>query len=151
MTKKEIPPIIEAIPLVFEAGLMDIRANPPDVVRGFMPPKALMKYRELYDDITSSGLILEYQDRHSLGELAMMIVESDKLRQSLASDGESLEVQGDRNMVTKKNPARDALDKLRPHIHRYYAAFGMMPSARRSKVNQPPHQGKTEDDGFGAI
>lgn len=130
---------------------MNIRNNPPNVVRKFMPPHALFKYHELYDDITNNGLKLEFQDRHALGELAMMIVEADMLRQQLAEKGEHIEMQGDRNKVTKKNPARDALERLRPHIHKYYLAFGMLPSTRKQKIINAPNTDNVLDDGFGNV
>lgn len=84
-----------------------IRNNPPKSVVNFDEHEM---YRSILADITKNGVTLKYQDRHSLGELAVTLCEMNRLRQELRT-GESMVVQGDRNMITKKNPARDALEK----------------------------------------
>ena len=91
------------------------------------------QYKTLYDDITNNGVILQYHDRFMLAELAVTIVEANRLRAILVEEGEWVEVQGDRNQIRKKNPARDALEKIRPVMLRMMKEFKMSPSSRGAK------------------
>ena len=129
--------------------MSSLRNNPPSEVVGFMKPKAVLKYRELYDDITSNGVKLSYHHRHALGELAIMVVEMNHLRQVLLEQGDMMEVQGDRNLIMKKNPARETLEKIRPALFRMYKEFGMTPSTS-SKQHGPENKGENTD-GFNDI
>lgn len=119
-----------------------IKMNPPKSVTTFDENEM---YRSLLSDITKNGVVLKYQDRHSLGELAVTLCEMNVLRQDIREKGESLEVQGDRNMVTKKNPSRDALEKLRAPMLRLMKEFQMTPSSRGKTFG--PSAGDT-GDGF---
>lgn len=119
-----------------------IRNNPPKSVVSFDENEM---YRSILADITKNGVILKYQDRHALGELAVTLCEMNRLRQELREVGESVVVQGDRNMITKKNPARDALEKLRPAVLRLFSVFQMTP-ATRGKIFGPTDGNK--GDGF---
>ena len=103
-----------------------VRDNPPDTI---ITEQELDKYLDLYDDITANGVPIQYSHRHSLAELAVQLVEMLSLRQDLAKNGESMELQGDRNKVTKRNPSRDALDKLRTSTTRLFREFRMTPSS----------------------
>lgn len=105
-------------------------------------------YWSLLKDITDNGVVLQYQDRHLLGELAVSICEMNRLRHELKDKGEAMEVQGDRNKVTKKNPARDALEKLRAPVLRIMKEFKMSPASRGKTYG--PASGNT-DDGFDDI
>lgn len=112
----------------------EILKNPPSCVKNFAEPtRTIEMYRTLYRDITTNGVDLQYNDRHALGELAVMMVEAEILRAQLYEDGNSdaMQVQGDRNMITKKNPARDALEKIRAPMLRLMKEFKMTPSSRK--------------------
>lgn len=123
-----------------------IRQNPPDSVKEF---DQIQMYKVLYDDITENGVLLQYHDRHSLGELAVMLCEMNDLRADLRKNGEWCECQGDRNMVMKKNPARDALEKIRPQSFRLMKEFKMTPNSRGKQVGVI--EDRNTDDGFGNI
>jgi len=127
--------------------MSEIRKNPPDSVNTF---EQQQMYMTLYDDITENGVLLQYHDRHGLGELAVIMCEMNTLRADLRENGESIKVQGDRNKVTKKNPARDALEKIRPHQIRLMKEFKMTPNSRGKQVGVVESQGKT-DDGWGDV
>ena len=121
---------------------------------GQNPPKSVVHmdeyemYWSILNDITNNGVTLKYQDRHSLGELAVTLCEMNRLRNELRDTGESIEVQGDRNVITKKNPARDALEKLRAPVLRLMKEFQMTPSSRGKTYG--PSVG-TNDDGFNNV
>lgn len=131
--------------MTIEVIVSVIKSNPPASV---VEMEEHEMYRTLYQDITDNGIVLQYHDRHLLGELAVTLVEMNRLRADLRENGESLELQGDRNMVTKKNPARDALEKLRPAALRIMKAFKMAPDFR-GNVLAPPKE--KADDGFDEV
>lgn len=109
-------------------GEKSVRDNPPRMVKEF---EQLDQYKTLYDDITNSGVELKYNHRHALGQLACIMVEIDLAQQSIIVNGEAMQVNGDkRNMVTKKNPAREALDKLRNQSMRLMREFKMTPASQ---------------------
>lgn len=124
-----------------------IRLNPPQSVK-LMGMEEHERYWSILDDITSNGVELSYQDRHALGLLAVSLCEMDRLSKELKEKGESIEVQGDRNIITKKNPARDALEKLRAPVLRLMKEFSMTPQSRGKSFG--PNQGNT-GDGFDEI
>jgi phage terminase small subunit len=106
-----------------------IRNNPPPSIT-CMGMEEYERYWSILADITSNGVVLKYQDRHALGLLAVSLCEMDRLSKELKVNGEAMEVQGDRHIITKKNPARDALEKLRAPVLRLMREFQMTPSSR---------------------
>lgn len=116
-------------------SLSEIRERPPTSVVTFAE---VDKYKTLFDDITNNGVILQYHHRHALGELACMLVEMESLRASLRDEGEWAEVNGDKgNQVRKRNPARDALDKLRTQSFRLMKEFKMTPNSQGKTLGIP--------------
>lgn len=89
------------------------------------------QYCILVDDITAAGVVLEFQDRHAVAELAISMVDARHLRADLAENGDWIETQGDRNQIKKKNPSRQALEKLQVHINRLMRDFKMTPNSRK--------------------
>jgi len=128
--------------------MSEIRNNPPMSIVTFEQGQM---YKTLYDDITENGILLQYHDRHGLGELAAIMCEMNDLRAEIRKDGESMEVQGDRNVVTKKNPARDALEKIRPHQIRLMKEFKMTPNSRKTTAMGGVHGGPDKQDGYDDI
>lgn len=122
-----------------------IRNNPPKSV---VDMEEHEMYWSLLNDITNDGTELQYNDRHSLGELAVSICEMNRLRQDLKDRGEQIEVQGDRNTVTKKNASRDALEKLRSPVLRLMKEFKMTPNSRGKTYGG---SGTDTGDGFDDI
>ncbi len=125
----------------------ELRDNPPESVVDMDEHEM---YWSILKDITNNGVQLQYHDRHSLGELAVSICEMNRLRHELKENGESKEVQGDRNKITKKNPAREALEKLRPAVLRLMKEFQMTPSSRGKTFGPQTGAGKP-DDGFDIV
>ncbi|MCP4984704.1 MAG: P27 family phage terminase small subunit [Colwellia sp.] len=126
----------------------NVRDNPPFSVADFL---AQDLYRVLYDDITHNGTVIQYVDRHALGELAVTLCEMNRLRNELVENGEAIESQGDRNMVTKKNPAREALQRLYPVMMKLFAEFKMTPGSRGKNFSGKGETGKTINDGFNEV
>lgn len=129
-------------------SLSEIREKPPSSVVTW---EEVDKYKTLYDDITNNGVVLQYHHRHALGELACMLVEMERLRKSLRDEGEAMRVNGDKgNTVTKRNPARDALDKLRTQSFRLMKEFKMTPASQGRTLGIPGSEGGM-GDGFDEI
>ena len=125
-----------------------VRKNHPKAVRTI---EQIEQYRTLYDDITANGTVIQYADRHALGLLACMVCQYDQLSQDLMENGAANEVQGDRAMITKKNPAGDLLLRLAPQIKAMFAEFKMTPASRGKTFGGTGETPKTVDDGFGEI
>lgn len=122
--------------------MSEIRNNPPDSVVTFAQTQL---YKVFYDDLTENGVLLQYHDRHGLGELAVMQDEINTLRADLRDKGEHLNVQGDRNKIMKKNPSRDALEKIRPQFFRLMKEFKMTPQSRGKQVGVVESGGDKSD------
>ncbi len=122
-----------------------VRDRPPMSVVTF---EMVDTYRTLYDDITDNGTVVQFVDRHALGELAVTICEMNELRNQLRTGGESIKAQGDRHMITKKNPAREALQRLYPVMMKLFSEFNMTPKARGNSFVGKGETSETKDDGF---
>lgn len=148
LLKNSNSPIINFICPWFRimSNIDKILDNPPDSVVDFDEHEM---YRKIVLDISDNGVVVQYHDRYAIGELATMLCEKNRLCQSLKEEGESRKVQGDRNIVTKKNPARDALEKLRPQILRLMKEFKMTPNSRGKISGAIGGQGN--DDGFDEV
>lgn len=127
---------------------MSVREHPPVSV---ITETELERYQTLYDDIIGQGGLIEYADRHALGELAVTMVEMQTLREQLREEGEYLKVQGDRNEITKKNPARDALEKIRPAYLRLMKEFRITPNSRGTQRVGGGGANKSDDQEFDDI
>ena len=71
-------------------------------------------------------------------------------RADIRHNGSILEVQGDRNVVSKPNPSVATLQKLQVHIKSMFKAFCMTPESRGKTVHQGLESAAT-DDGFNDI
>ena len=125
-----------------------VRGSPPSSVTSF---EAGDLYRTLYDDITLNGTNIQFVDRHALGELAVTLCQMNSLREELSEKGEALELQGDRNMVTKKNSAREALQKLYPVMMKLFSEFKMTPNSRGKNFSGKGESKDTVNDDFADI
>ena len=122
-----------------------VRDRPPMSVVTF---EMVDTYRTLYDDITDNGTSVHFVDRHALGELAVTICEMNELRNQLRTGGESVTAQGDRHMITKKNPAREALQRLYPVMMKLFSEFNMTPKSRGKDFGGRGETKETQGDGF---
>ena len=112
--------------------MSDIKNSPPFSVVTFEQADV---YRTLYDDITTNGIELQYQDRHALGELAVNLVEMNNLRKHITEEGAAMTVEGDKgSTVTKRNPSIDVLQKIQPVVIRLMKEFKMMPNSRKQTM-----------------
>ncbi len=122
--------------------MSSVRENPPSSI---YKPETLEMYQTLYDDITCNGGTIRYDDRHALAELAIVIVDMVRWRKNIDENGDVMEVPGDKgNIITKKNPAVEALFRVQPHYRALLAAFKLTPVARGKHV-AGVENGKQED------
>ena len=105
--------------------------SPPAMVKSFSENDM---YRTLYKDITANGTVLQFVDRHALGVLAVSLCQYESFAEDIQTKGAAMTVEGDRAMVTKRNPSLDAAQKLYPVILKLMAEFQMTPSSRGKKM-----------------
>ena len=125
-----------------------VRDNPPSSITSF---EMINTYRTLYDDITENGTTINFVDRHALGELTITLCEMNQLRECLREQGEAVERMGDRNMITKKNPAREALQRMYPLMMKLFSEFNMTPKSRGKNFSGKGENANTKGDDFGDV
>ena len=74
-----------------------------------------------------------------------------ELRKELRENGSSMEVTGDRAIITKKNPAGDLLLRLGPQIKAMLNEFKMTPNSRGKTFAGVGETDKTAGDGFDEV
>ena len=106
-----------------------LKCNPPPSIVSL---ELHQTYCTFIEDLDLNGTKLKYIHRYGIGELAVMTIEMIALRADLKTNGEHVEVQGDRNVVRKANPSRAALDKLVTAYSRMLKEFKMTPASELS-------------------
>ncbi len=127
-----------------------VRDNPPISVTA-LGEVVEEQYVVLFDDITANGTTIQFVDRHALGQLAIILCEMSDLRLELVDKGEAMKVEGDRGMVTKRNPARDALQKLYSVMLKLFGDFNMTPKSRGNNFSGKGESSQTTGDEFDQV
>lgn len=126
---------------------MSIRENPP---RFIQTERQLHYYEALYDKLEENGVAITSQDTHSLGMFAMNLAIVEECAESIAENGMMMEVQGDRYMITKVNPAVTMQKEAQTAIRFYVKEFQMSPNSRGNGLIVPP-SGIGANDGFDKV
>lgn len=138
----EIPNLV--VDNVIDLSAETIRNNPPEYIR---TERQLHYYRTMYDQIKLNGTVIEKVDSAALGMLAVNLALVDSATAAIQNDGFNIEVQGDRNTITKKNPALDVLKDAQTNVKFYLAQFKMTPASRTKQLSTG--SGRTDSsDGF---
>ena len=122
-----------------------------------VPPKfirtdlQLQYYRDTLQKIKKNGTVLQNVDADGLGMLALNLAIVDECMADIADKGIHIEVQGDRNVVTKKNPAVDMLDKAQSAIRFYLKEFKMTPNSRGKTLGGGGNPAERDDDEFDKV
>ena len=125
--------------------------NPPMMVKDW---REVDMYRTLYTDIVNNGTKIKYVDRHALGVLAVAMCQYESFSEDIQQRGAAMTVEGDRALVTKRNPNLDAAQKLYPVILKLMGEFGMTPNSRSKKLNPLIGDNKpsgSSDDGWADV
>lgn len=126
-------------PPVEPREINEIRDLPPSFIR---TEDELKYYHELYDILIKNGQAIEERDKFGLGMLAFNYAQVDTLSLELVN-GVHLQVQGDRQIVSKKNPAIDAMEKVQQQIKFWSKEFRMTPNSRgKTLTGSIPNGGK---------
>lgn len=125
--------------------MSEVKNNPPASI---VTEQEIEMYETLFDDIKASGASIQFEDRHALGELAASLVDMAICREVIR-EGTTMEVQGDRNTVTKPKPEVAMLQKLQVHVKAMFREFNLTPNSRGSKGGKGG--AASGDDGFGKI
>lgn len=106
---------------------MDIRDNPPKILR-------LKRHKDYYcdiiDELRSNNVALKTQDRYPLAIMAVNLVIVEEATKSIQKNGMTIVVQGDRNQVTKQNPAVAAMKDAQNILKALFKEFQMTPASR---------------------
>lgn len=122
--------------------MMNIRENPPKMIR-LKSHKDL--YQDLYDELTANNVQLQTQDRYPLAIMAINLYLVDEATKDIRKNGMMITVQGDRNKVTKPNPALNALKDAQAILRGLFKEFRMTPSSRPKTVAGTGGDGKSQD------
>jgi len=123
----------------------DIKHTPPPFIRS---DEELAYYRNICDKLNQNGTLLKPQDTFGLGMLASNLALADFCFKSIQKHGMHIEMQGDRKIVRKANPAIVLQKEAQAAIRHYLKEFQMSPSSRGKGIITPPSGGKGQDDGF---
>ena len=151
MTNVFVPPMPE-LPeensvTVFETEeILEKLGNYPDFIRTDLQRQY---YNGMYDKIKSNGTVMTGVDSYALGMLSFNLALVDECAWSIDREGLTLEVQGDRNVITKKNPALEVLKDAQSAVRFYLKEFGMTPNSRGKELN--PQANNESNDGFDKV
>ena len=121
---------------------MDIRENPPKMIR-LKSHKDL--YQGLYDELTSNNVQLQTQDRYPLALMAINLYIVDEATKDIRKNGMMVKVQGDRNIITKPNPALAAMKDAQANLKALFKEFRMTPASRPKMAAGTNGTGESED------
>ena len=121
---------------------MDIRENPPAMIR-LKAHKDL--YQQIYDELTSNNVQLQTQDRYPLALMAINLHIVDLAMKDIKKNGMMIKVQGDRNTITKPNPALNAMKDAQASLKSLFKEFRMTPASRPKMATGTGGNGKSED------
>lgn len=123
---------------------MSLRDAYPAFVIG---ERAIFYYQSVYDQLVSNEVIMQSQDCYALGVLALNLSLVEQATNDISKNGMSITMQGDRNEVTKANPAINVLKESQAQVKHYFKEFRMSPGSRGKELVIS----KTESDGFDDI
>lgn len=106
---------------------MSIRDNPPRIIQ---TEQQLQYYCDIFDELSTNEVQLQTQDRYPLAVMAINMSIIEEAAISIGKDGMTIEVQGDRNVVTKPNPAVAALKDAQNTVRALFKEFRMTPASR---------------------
>ena len=139
----KLPPVPKPIMATVKDNSKDVMVfNMPDFLRSNMQKKY---YHSMYSKIKDSGLVTDSRDVYALGMLAVNLALVDEATDDLEKNGFHLQVQGDRNVITKKNPALDVLKDAQSNVRAYLREFKMTPATRAKQLDSGNPAGH---DGF---
>lgn len=119
----------------------DIRDNPPDFIRTATQNSY---YQQIIDRLEENGVAIKTQDVFSLGALAMNLALIDSCAESIEDDGMMMDVQGDRHVIKKVNPAVALQKEAQTAVRFYFKEFQMSPTSRGNSVTHIPNRNKSE-------
>lgn len=105
-------------------------------------------YRAVVNKIRDNGQIMQVVDCYGIGMLALNLALVEECRKDIRKRGVDVTVQGDRNIVTKKNSSLEVLKDAQSAIKYYLKEFNMTPASRGKGFETGV---KIEDDGFDLV
>lgn len=112
-------------------------------------------YNEVINLLEENNIAIRDQDVYAIGTLALNLSLLDDCSRSLVEDGMMMEVQGDRNIIVKVNPAVAMQKEAQSALRYYFDRFMMSPNARKSAslsgAGGAQPKSKKDEDSIGSI
>ena len=94
-----------------------IRENPPPLINS---EQELFYYEYICDQLNDNNVPVKNQDALTIGVFAANLAMIDECNKSISEDGMMMEVQGDRNKISRTNPAIALRDKCEIAVRFYF-------------------------------
>lgn len=129
--------------------MQELKQKPPD----FLKHKSeLAYYHSIIDLLTDNDIPILAQDSYALGTFATNLYLLEICSQEIIDNGVMLNVNGDRGMITKVNPAISLQKDVQTALRFYYVKFQMTPDSRGKGLTITPGSLKGKDtDGFEGV
>lgn len=125
--------------------MQELKENMPALVRS---EEQIFYYIWIVDLLTNNGVAIKLQDAPALAAFAINLALLDSCAFSIADEGMTLHVRGDRGMITKVNPAIALQKEAQTALRFYFKEFQMSPNSRGSNLAIPPSPKGKDNDGF---
>lgn len=125
--------------------MQELKENVPKLVRS---SEQLYYYMWIVDLLTDNGVAVKLQDAPAIAAFAINLALLDSCAHSIADEGMTLHVRGDRGMITKVNPAIALQKEAQTALRFYFKEFQMSPNSRGSNLTTPPNPTGKDNDGF---
>ena len=114
--------------------MQELKENIPQLIRS---DEQMFYYLWVVDLLTDNGVPIKLQDAPAIAAFAINLALLDSCAFSIADEGMTLHVEGDRGMITKVNPAIALQKEAQTALRFYFKEFNMSPSSRGSNILNP--------------
>ncbi len=87
-------------------------------------------YNQIIDKLTRSNGGIDDRDEYAIGMLSVALALVDFCTNDIHENGMMIEVQGDRNVISKQNPSLRLLEQANRDLKFYLKELGLTPTSR---------------------
>ena len=117
--------------------------------------KQVEYYCDSIDLLVDSGIAIRDQDVYAIGMMALNLALIDECAESIDEDGMMMQVEGDRGLTTKTNPAVAMQKEAQTALRFYFDRFQMSPHSRGNSqltgANARQPKSKKDTDSISSI
>lgn len=125
--------------------MQELKENIPQLVRS---DEQIYYYNWIVDLLNDNDVPIKLQDAPAIATFALNLALLDECASSISQHGMMMEVQGDRHMISKVNPAVALQKEAQTALRFYYKEFQLSPNSRGSGGTHIPNPKAGKDDGF---